>query len=204
MLIFGINSWVYWVLGDRVLKLRNDPRYLGFRERRRLSRLDWKVSLAFLLIPLLAWAFAVLGAPLLIRVYGPGPAEMLIEVFVSVWLGGMLFVFLGHLTAVVLIRCGIDPEKNWLDELIVIPLGVLVLLRFGNEPWSIASYVLVSLIPEIILRRQRPGEGQTTRKRRAGCLIWLAILALFIAVGVTSNRSKKTRPPNPPPAPAKQ
>src|SRR5205823_5267297 len=150
------------------------------------------------------WIVAVLGAPLLIRVYGPAPAEMLVEVFVSVWLGGMLFVFLSHLTAVVLIRCGIDPEKTWLDEIIVIPLGVVVLLRFGNEPWSIASYVLVSLIPELILRRQRPGEGQSTRKRRGGCLIFLGLLALFIAVGVTSDRRKKTRTANPPPAPAKQ
>jgi hypothetical protein len=191
ILMWGINGWVFNLLGNRILRLSDNDVYTSFRDKHRLSRVPPKVFLAYALTPLLGWGLACAALPLSIGAL-ISPARLLVEVYVSVLMGGILFVLLSQTVAVLLIRFGIDPEKTFLDEFITIPLGIFILLHFGNEVWSIVSFVALSVIPETILRfhEDDPGKnyGKTTR-----WLIGIGIAILFIGVGVNSEKKRKPK-----------
>jgi hypothetical protein len=190
LLMWGVNGWVFNLLGNRLLKLKDNPMYVSFRDRRKLSAVPPSVFLAYALTPLLAWGLAWFSLPLWIRAQ-ISPARLLVEVYVSVLMGGILFVFLSQTVAVILIRMNVDPETTFLDEIITIPLGGFILLHFGNEIWSIAAFVALSVIPEAILRF-RKDDGQHPGKK-TGCLMTIGIIALFIAVGVSSEKRRKAK-----------
>lgn len=179
LVLLGVRSLVFGLLAQLILRLGNDPLYLRFREKRKLFSAGGILSLLiFLSLPLLAWRLALVALPDWLQLLLT-PNELLVEVYISVIFAGGIFLCFTQLLAVILIFFGIDPEKNWLDEIISIPLAVWVLWHFGNEPWSIGSYLAMALIPEVILRTGLIGPADDRSPSQSGG--WLTP---FMRVGV--------------------
>lgn len=170
-LLWGLRCWIFGVLANYIYKLRDDPMLLEYREKRRLfhSGLGWTFILSYGLIPIITWLIAKLTLPIELQILVT-PGQLLLETYLAVWLGGTVFLCLTQLIAVTLIKFRIDPETSWLDEIIGMPLGMLILWRFGSDWVSIVSFVALSLVPEIVIRLSSnprpsppPGRSQTVQ-----------------------------------------
>jgi uncharacterized paraquat-inducible protein A len=54
-----------------------------------------------------------------------------------------------RIIALALVACGTDIEATWLDEVLGILAGALLLWHFGNEPIAIVLFALSDLAPQL-------------------------------------------------------
>lgn len=153
MLILFYGMGLYLLALEEGFGLKDNPVYRRYRRRRRLRFLvSHPVLLLWFAVLLLCATFlACLGAPLEVRAL-LSPGQLVFSAFMMVLLGGLLFQFLGAVVAAVLIHNGKDPTKSWLDEIIVVPIGILLLLWFGNDLLSVMTYAALTLALEVTLR----------------------------------------------------
>lgn len=139
---------LFHLLGDWVLWLRHNKAYQHYRDGRGdpPAWVHWPVlGVVILLSWLVAWSR--LDWPLL--PVAPSPEWLLLGSAIATVLGGKLIAAIGRLLALLMLRCGINVEKVWYDEILGILLGVVVLHVFGNDWANICVYVLAEVLPAV-------------------------------------------------------
>lgn len=148
-----LRALVFVVLGTGILRLGKNPHFREFRRHHRMFA-PYNVLLKYLVIPLAAWPFASWSLPIQLQLQIHSPWQTLAGTYLSVVLGGTVLAVMSQLVAIVLLRCGYDLQKTWLDEIIGLSLGAYVLFHFGNDPVSILAFAAFALLPEIVVRRR--------------------------------------------------
>jgi hypothetical protein len=156
---YGFRLVILKGLGERVLKLGDNPNYRKYRDGGG-HRSGWVGRvLSYVVIPVVGWVAAMATLSQQMDLLVASPAHLFLGVYMAVLLGGTLVGVPARLIAVVLIKLGVDVEKSWLDEIIGIAIGALILRHFGNDGLSIAVYALYELLPTAV-GRMRPMLGK--------------------------------------------
>lgn len=145
-------------VGARLLRLSGHDLFRAYYDTQTSKHAKgW--LLALLVIPLAKWAWDWWRLKTPHALLMPTPLHLLAGIYMSVLAGGLLIATLNRLVAVVLLRCGVDVAKVWLDEIIGTLLGIALLAYFGNTWLSLAAFVAVALLPEAYRRwrQSRPG-----------------------------------------------
>jgi Fe-S cluster assembly iron-binding protein IscA len=160
LVLRGLRTWILVFLGRWLLLLRWNPRFKHYYEKQ--TRFDWKgAALAYVLTPLGLWGVAWYTLSPHLELMMPTPYHLLAGVFTAVVLGGTLILCMNRLVAIFLIRLEWDLEKTWLDEILGLILGVVLLRYFGNDYASIAAFVAFAIIPEV-MNRKKPIAARST------------------------------------------
>jgi hypothetical protein len=179
------------VLPGWLLVLRRNPVYLDYRRSVEQPR-GWLLTfgLVLLLTTLAEW---IVVEPFYI-LWTPSFLLLVLCVFWSVVLGGVLVQGVANLACVILIRLGCDPQKLWLDVILPLVLGWPLLGLFGI-PWHVIFFsLLIAALPQIFDRlrsRGGPRPGRTSEShapdgllRRRPIAVGLATAAAaFVALG---------------------
>lgn len=151
-LAFGLRVWslrlLPWLIG-----LGRNPRFLHYREQQ--ARFTWVGFLTgYVVVPVAIWGIAAQTLAPQLRLLVPTPLRLLPGVFTAVVLGGSFVLCVNRLVGLVLIRCGSDVSRTWLDVVIGTLLAGTAMYCCGNGWISIAGFVAFAVIPELFTRRR--------------------------------------------------
>lgn len=146
LVIYGMRLLFFPIVAEFVLRLHHDPRYVRYRDGRGHGSF-WVRLVGYVAVPLLAWGIALVYIPAELYPVAAGPQSLLLACFVAVLFGGLFVAFFTRVTAIGMLRCGIDIERVWYDEIVGLVLGVGLLWYFGNDPVTIGVFVLAEVLP---------------------------------------------------------
>ncbi|MFO0865715.1 MAG: hypothetical protein U0744_13870 [Gemmataceae bacterium] len=138
-------------LGGRILRLSTHDRFRHYYNSQ--VRGSWKgLLLGMLVVPLGKWAWEWYSLQPPISLLTPSPFHLLAGTYMGVLFGGFVILLINRLTALILLRLGVDIERNWLDEIVGTALGVALLAYFGNDAVSLATFAAAGVLPEAFKR----------------------------------------------------
>lgn len=143
---YGFRLLLLPILGERLLRLGDSRDYRAYRAARGQGLLAVRV-VAYVVVPLVAWVAALFFLPEQLVPMAGGPLSLLYAAYASVILGGLFVGFITRVTALVMLRCGLDVNRVWWDEVVGLTLGLGLLAYFGNEPVNLAVFALAELLP---------------------------------------------------------
>jgi hypothetical protein len=119
---------------------------------------------------LIAASVGVLTAPYSLAesmgLHVASPEELFLGAVTATLVGGVIIGICRRTLALVLTMMGIDVEKTWLDEVLGIFAGGLILQHFGADLMAVALFALSDLIPGLIqsvITHYRPASEADTR-----------------------------------------
>ncbi len=149
ILLLGINTVLCGVLPRVLISSETRPLWQEHVEGRGKER--WWISLISLLV---CGAIAAVAAPYTLAdsmtVHLASFPELLLGGTVATLIGGFLIASCRRALAVLLVGMGVDITRTWLDEILGIAAGGLILFYFGNELLGIAVFALSDLIPAVL------------------------------------------------------
>ncbi len=169
---------VFWALLVQRSMRRLTVHYLGraagvggdpaFR-RLEHGMFDPRLQLVALLVVVpLGWLFARLFMDDFYVFYFRSDINLVLAVVYSALICGALCEAVQNLIAVACVRCGRDPQRMFVDNLVAGGVGAAVLWFFQNSWFSIVSGLALGLFTSVVLklfaRRGRSGDGLIDRK----------------------------------------
>jgi hypothetical protein len=158
MLARGFRILIVDLIGKRLLKLRDNERFREYTADRAEGRW-WVRWLIIVVVGVIAWQLTLAKlTPPLSPVAGSN-FDILIASIVATAFGGAVFTAFTRFAAVVLIKCGVDVNRVWYDELIGLAAAGVVLRSFGNDWGVIGLYAMAEILTALIAHLSRKHRG---------------------------------------------
>jgi hypothetical protein len=110
----------------------------------------WLFLLSVIVFAGLGVLAAPLGLPEAVAIQIESPLELFLGSLTATAVGGVMIGTCRRILAVILVAFGIDIETSWLDEILGILAGGLLLFHFGNALIGIALFALSDLAPQLV------------------------------------------------------
>lgn len=156
VMAYGARVWLFPVLAECCLRLHHQASYRTYRDGRGHGSFRVRL-LGYLVVPLVAWGIALTWLPDHLVPLAGSPGSMLVVAYASVLLGGTFVGVLTRLTAVVMLRSGLDVNRVWYDEIVGLALGLSLLSYFGNDWLNLLVFAAAELLPMFL--QPRPTEA---------------------------------------------
>jgi hypothetical protein len=142
----------------RALRLQGKPAY----EHLEMSFNPWLQLVALGVVIPIAWLFARLFMEDFYVLYFRSEIGLLLAVVYGALIGGALVEAIENLIALGCIRCGLDPERMIVDNVLAAGLSIGLLWFFQNSWFATASGLALGLFTSIALKlvlRRKPAEA---------------------------------------------
>ncbi len=150
--VYGFRLLLLPVVGEFILRLHHSRAYRTYRDGRAHGAFAVRL-VCYVGIPMLAWGASLLYLPEELAPLAGDARSMLFAAFVAVCLGGMFVGVITRLTALVMLRFGIDVNRFWWDEIIGLALSLGLLAYFGNDWVNLIVFASAELIPMTLYPR---------------------------------------------------